>query len=782
MSWQRLQRVFHLDRFGRRREESLDEEVRFHLETRVERFVRAGMPPDKARAEALRRFGDPDVVAERCRRIDQKGRRRRALAELLHDASQDVQSALRGLIRTRGFTFVAVLSLAVGIGVNTAVFTGIHAVWLAPVPGTTGPDRVTDVVTVDGGHDRFWWAYPDYATVRDAETPIEALAAWAERDATLGAGDGGQRVRVAYTTANYFRVLGALPTLGRSFLDSEDAGVGQHPVAVVSHDLWQDRLGGDPDIIGRSITVNRAPYTVVGVAPEEFRGARPTLWSTGLWVPLTQHPYLAGERDYLRDRSAFWVQVLGRLRPGATLAAANTAVQTVFGRMAEEFPETNQDRSARANSFGRFPAQNRIWDMLAVGMLAGLLVLVLMIICGNLAGMVLARSASREQELAVRLALGSSRTRLVRHLMVEALLLAIAGGGIGTLVAVVGMGTISPATLGIVAPGVDFEINGAIIAASLALTFAAALAFGLLPAIRFSRPELVSSLKDSAGVGGRRVGRIQRFAASAQTGLALLSLVIGSLFLRSLTIMTEGDLGFEPDGMAIADFQTGAMSSALLDLSEEGYPTLEDGAGALLERLSEAIGALPGVASVAFADGVPLDRRGAFASASRVDQFDDEGGRVTVEFTRATEGYFAAIGTPIVQGRGFESTDDAASQPVAVITESLAELLWPGEAALGRQFSWPVTREERRAVTVIGVVGNVASSRATEDRPHVFIPLRQEYYPRLMMVVRAGTEASALAESIRSAMRAVDPGLPMPRLITAESVVARSTQGQRGLG
>ncbi|MCK5650728.1 MAG: ABC transporter permease, partial [Gemmatimonadetes bacterium] len=415
----------------------------------------------------------------------------------------------------------------------------------------------------------------------------------------------GQRVRVAYATANYFRVLGALPTLGRGFLDSEDSGPGQHPVAVVSHDLWQDRLGGDPDIVGRTITLNRAPYTVVGVAPEEFRGARPTLGSTGLWVPLTQHPYLAGERDYLRDRGAFWVQVLGRLRPGATLAEANTAVQTVFGRMAEEFPETNQDRSARAASFGRFPAQNRMWDMLAAGVLAGLLALVLMIICGNLAGMALARSASREQEIAVRMALGSSRTRLVRHLMVEALLLAMAGGGIGTLLAAVGMGAVSPATFGIVAPGVAFELNGAVVAASLALTFAAALAVGLLPAIRFSRPELVSSLKDSAGPGGRRVGRIQRFTASAQTGMALLSLVIGSLFLRSLTIMAEGDLGFEPEGMVVTDFRTGALSSALLDLSEEGYPTLEEGAGALLERLSEAIGALPGVASVAFADGVP---------------------------------------------------------------------------------------------------------------------------------------------------------------------------------
>jgi len=721
-------------------------------------------------------------VAERCRRIDERGAKRRALTELFSDALRDVRFAFRSLLKARSYTAVTVFSLAAGIGVNSALFSAIHAVWVAPVPGVTGQDRIVDPVVVDGGADYWGWSYPDFAAVQESDTPFESLAAWIEEDVTIGAEEGAERVHAAFASAGYFQVMGALPTRGRSFLPSEESGPGQHPVVVVSHDLWQSRFGGQADILGRVVTLNRVPYTIVGVAPPAFRGARVTLSSVDLWMPLVQHPRMEGEGSLVTDRERFTVQVLGRLRPGATRPEAQAALQTAFSRLRAEYPETNENRTVRADAYGRFPAQNRIWDMIAVAGLWGVLAVLLLIICGNLAGMALARSAAKEQEIGVRLALGSSRLRLVRHLMVEAVLLALAGGCVGTVLAMLGMASFSPPDLGITAPGVTFEPSGWVLAMSFALALAAALVFGLFPAIRFSRPELVSFLKDDTGGGGRRVGRIQRIAASAQTGAALSLLVVGVLFLRSLNRTNDSTLGFQPDGMVVTDFRVGSFSSLLLDFSEEGYPTLEEGGGALLDQLTETLGALPGVTTAALGDGIPLDRIGNYGRVAPLNRPDEAESRVVVEFTRVTEDYFQAIGASVLQGRGFRRNDDDASEPVAVITRPLAEHLWPGQSALGQQLLWPAGSEEAAPRTVVGVVGRVASSRASEDWPHVFIPLRQSYSSSLMIVLRMATEAPNLADPFRDAFRSVDPGLPIPRLLPGESIVSRATRDQRATG
>lgn len=776
------EREFNLDRFGRRLEESVDDELRFHLETRTEELVGRGRTREEARAEALRQFGNPERVAERCHRIDAGGARRRATADLFSNALGDVRFALRSLRRGWGYAVVTLLSLAVGIGVNSALFSAIHAVWVAPVPGVTGSDRIVDPVIVQRGGDEWAWSFPDFADVQDSDLPFEALTAWSEADVTLGMEEGAERVHLAYASTDYFRVLGATPSLGRGFLPSEDMGPGQHPVVVVGHEFWQNRLGGRADVLGQTLDLNRIPYTVVGVAPEGFRGARVTLWSVDLWVPLVQHPGMVGEDGFVRDRQRLSVQVLGRLLPGTSRSEAQAGLQTVFARLAADYPESNEHRTVRVAAFSRFPAQNRIWDFIAMAGIWGLMVILLLIICGNLAGMTLARSASREQEIGVRLALGSSRLRLVRHLMVEALLLALAGGAVGTSVAMVGMAAVSPTDLGITAPGVTFQPGGWVLAMSFGLALLAALVFGLFPALRFSRPELVSALKDDSGGGGRRVGRIQRFAASAQAGAALTLLVVGALFLRSLDRTDEGNLGFQPQGMIVTDFRAGGYSLPQLDLSEEGYPTLEEGGSTLLDRLEESIGSIPGVSAVAVADGVPLDRVGNFGRVAAADQRDEVEGRVVVDFTRVTEGFFAAIGTPILQGRGIRSTDDALGEPVAVITAPLAELLWPGQSPLGRQILWPAGSEGASTRTVIGVVGKVASSRASDDRPHLFLPLRQSYDPRVMIVARSSGDPSNLAGPLGEVLRSVDSGFPMPRLLPGESIVAQATQDQRASG
>ncbi len=697
-----------------------------------------------------------------------RGAGRSFVSRWFGDLGQDFHFALRRLARSRSFTLVAVLSLALGIGINTALFTYVYAMLLEPVPGVDGADGVVELLLTRRGQEQQEWAYPDFQDLREAQTPIEALAGWKPRDGSLTTADGSERVRVMYVSADYFRVLGVVPKRGRDFLPSEDVGSGEHPVAVLSYDLWRNRLGGEPEIIGGTISLNRTPYTVVGVAPEAFKGHQPISRNTDLWVPLVQHPFLAGPRTTERDRAAQWLLTLGRLRDDATVSQTNAALQTVFARFAQEYPETNQDRGARAYRFGPIPAYGRAGSVMFTAGLIALTGLVLLIICGNVAGMVLARSVTREREIAVRMALGSGRGRLVRHLMVEALVLALLGGGLGVLLAFWGTSAASSASIAIDIPNVSLRPNGMILVFSLALMFVTTLAIGLLPAIRFSRPELVSSLKDDAGGGGRRVGRIHRYAASAQTGLALFLLAISGLFLRALLEMDRKDLGFEPHNLLVTN----------LDLSTEGYETLEE-AGGFLDRVSESVGSLPGLASVSLADGIPLDQVGNFTRASRADQLDETGGRVLVEFTRAGEGYFQTIGTPILRGRGFEPSDDATSERVVIITQALAERMWPGQDALGRRLRFSVARDTAQEFTVVGIVPNVASSRATENWPHVFVALRQQFRPRVMIVARGSADASTLVRPIQSAILDADPTLPIPQVVTSESLVARGTQGQR---
>jgi len=696
----------------------------------------------------------------------------------LRDLAQELRGALRRLARSRAFTLIAVLSLAVGIGVNTALFTVVHATWLEPVPRVGEADRIVEVLTTRRGSDIQLWAYRDFQDVRDAETPIEALAGLKPRDGSLTTDDGTEGVRVMYVSANYFEVIGVVPSRGRPFLPSEDVRPGGHPVAVVSHAMWQNRLGGRQDIVGLTITLNRDPYAVVGVAPEAFRGHR-TYTSTDLWVPITQHPFMAGPNSLERDRGPLWLEVLGRLRADATLDEANAALQTVFAWLAREYPESNEDRGARAVAFGPVPAYGRAESMMATGALVGLAGLVLLIICGNVAGMVLARSATREREIAVRMALGSGRGRLVRHLMAEALLLALIGGGVGILLAFWATGTLSPAYFSDV-PDLSLGPNLTILTFSLLLTLGTTLVFGLFPALRFSQPDMVSSLKDDTGGGGRRVGRIHRVATSAQAGVALSLIVTCSLFVRALGVMERRDLGFEPHNLMLTR----------LDLSQQGYSTPEAGE-AVLNRMKESVASLPGVTSVTVADGIPLDLVGNFTSVSRADRSDETGGRTTVEFTLVGDAYFETIGTPILRGRGIERTDEPASEPVVVITQALAERLWPGEEAVGRQLRFSarfhqlfthrdvLSGDSARAHTVVGVVGHVASSRATEDWPHVFVSLRQNYRPQVMLVVKATASAAALARPVQSAILAAQPTLPFPSIVSSESLLGRSTEAQR---
>lgn len=679
----------------------------------------------------------------------------------------DIRFAVRSLARTRGFTLVALLSLAVGVGANTALFSVIHATFFRPVPGVNDPEHVVELLLTTRNGAMAEWTYPDLQDVQAADTPLQTVAGWKILEGNLTREDSGQRVRVMYASSGYFPVLGVTPALGRSFLPSEDLEPGGNPVAIISHQLWQSTLGGRTDVLGQVITLNRTPYTVVGVAPEAFKHHR-IEGGIDLWAPLTQHPNVAGRESFANDRKMSWVEVIGRLRPGATLGETNAALGAVFARLAMQYPATNEHRRAFAASFGPFPATNRTTDTIAMGSVLAFGGFVLLIICANLAGMLLARGATRGREVAIRAALGASRTRLVRGLLVDALVLAIGGGALGVAVA---WRVTSLAVFGglVGSSGLDLSPGLAVLVFSSVLVLGTALAVGLVPALRLSRFEVVGSLRDEVGTSSRRASRFHRVAVSAQVGVALLFLVVSGVFVAVLSQLDRRDLGFDPHNLLVV----------FLDLSTQGYENPVAGL-AFLDRARDSAAAVPGVASVAVADGLPIDLVGNFARVSRADRPEEQTSKVQTEFTRVGAGFLATIGAPILRGRGIEPSDTATSERVVVITRDLAARLWPGEEPVGRQLRMGLHSEVAVSHTVVGVTAEVASSRPTESWPQVFVPLAQHFdRPRLMLLVRGRSDAATLTHSIHAAVLAVDPRFVLPTAVTSMALLDRSLEPQR---
>jgi putative ABC transport system permease protein len=683
----------------------------------------------------------------------------------------DVRLAVRGLARTRGFTLAALASLALGIGANTALFSVVHATFLRPVPGVSDPERVVELLVTTRVGVRPEWSYPDLADVEAGDMPLDAVAGWKIRECTYAVGEAGQRVRVMYAAPAYFPVLGVRMALGRAFLRSEDVGPGQHPVVILSHRFWKTTLGGRADIVGQSITLNRQAYTVVGVAPEAFRHHRAAEPPIDLWAPLVQYPDFSGARGWSSDRGVAWVEALGRLRPGATVSQVTAALGTVSARLSRQYPDTNRDRGARAAAFGPFPATSRMEDTIGMASLLAFGGLVLLIICANLAGMMLARGAVQEREVAVRLALGAGRARLARRFLVDALVLAAGGGVLGTVAA---RWCTSLAAFGafVGLPDVDLTPGTAVLGASFLLVLGTALAVGLLPALRLTRANAIVSLKDDAGAGSRRAGRFHRVAVSAQVAVAVLFMAVGGVFVRALTQLDRRDLGFDPERLLVVS----------MDLSTQGY---EDpvAIAAFADRVREGASAVPGVVAAAVADGLPIDLVGNFTDASRADRPEDEASKVQVEFTRAGAGFFPTIGTPVLRGRGIDNTDTAAAEKVVVISRGLAERLWPGEDPLGRQLRLQVGARKDATPsphTVVGVTAEVASSRPAENWPQVFVALAQHSdRPRLLLLIKARADAASLARSIQAVILSADPRLVFPSAVTSRALIARSLEMQR---
>ena len=689
---------------------------------------------------------------------------------MLESWRQDARYALRGLGRSPLFTLTAVLSLAVGVGATTAIFTLTNALLLKPPPGVGAPERLVDVGRTQDGQGFDTFSYPNFLDLRAQTRTLDGFAAvrLEPRAYALGTADGGVAVKGTAVSANYFDVLRARPALGRFFAPDEDREVGGAAVVVLGHRFWRERLGGDRGVIGRTLRLNGTPFTVVGVAGEGFHGT--AVLAPELWVPLTASALLDISRGTFESRESVWLSGIARLGPGVTLEAAQADLGAAASRLEHAYPRENEGKGMRVLPSGAFPGEMRTTVQRFMGLLFAVAALVLLIASTNVAGMLLARAAGRRREVAVRLAVGASRGRLVRQLVTESVLLFLVAGAAGVAVARV-MTTLLLALLPPLpfAVALDTSLDWRVLGFALALSLGTGLLAGLVPAVQSTRPAVVPALKGDDRTEGWRRLRLRSGLVVKQLAFSLLLLVGAGLFLRALVQARTIDPGFEARGVELAS----------LDL---GLANLEAAEGRrFADELVARAAALPGVTAAALAADLPLDGGNFGLGPIAVDGRepppapDGRPGFWAADWNVVTPGYHALLRIPIVDGRDFTAADREGAPEVAIINETLAAQLWPGQRAVGRTF-----RNEERILTVVGVSRD-AKYRSLGAPPHgfVYVPLAQRYFGRTTLLTRLAEDAPSATQPVRRLVAELNRDLPVVDQQTLAEYAAMALFPQR---
>lgn len=586
------------------------------------------------------------------------------------------------------------------------------------------------------------WSYPDYLDVRDAARQM-TVSGWSRGEGLFQPADGlPVPVSTMYASSNYFSTIGVTLPLGGGFTPVDDASRAEAE-AVISHRAWQVRFGSDPDILGRTITVNRTEYTVVGVAPAGFRGHVAGLNEVyyQLWLPLSHHPRLAGADSARLQRDANWVRMVARLDSGTTVPQADAIVQSAMATLASRYPSTNQDKTGAVEPYSAPGARMRAQVGKGRVMILGLSAIVLLVVGLNLSGMMLVRSAIRERDLAIRSAVGASRWRLMRHHLAEALVVALLGGALASSVVFGGPVAVAWA-FDMWGPAMElFRPDLAIALQCVALCFVTSLVLGLLPAIRFSRTSVIGAIRSDSSGSGRRVGRLQRFTAAAQAGLAVPFLVICGVQFDQARVAMITDVGFTPQGLYAAELNLSAIT------------TSEEERRLFLQAAQDTLSQAPGVTSASVADGLPLDFIYRNARVAR----EGDGTFITAHTTRVHPGYLDTLGTRLLAGRMIDASDRADTDAVVVLSEPLARALFPAGDPIGQRISFAAAGEEHQARTVVGITADLVSTQMGNPRPQLFLALEQAPASSVVLVAR-GTPSDpsmraafdhAIAEALR---------------------------------
>jgi predicted permease len=753
-TWRRFAFVWRQSRFLG----DLSEEMRAHLDEQIEELVASGMPAEEARLEAQRGFGNALLLRDESR--DVWG------FQWLETLLQDLRYGGRQLRRNPGFTAVAVVALALGIGANTAIFSVVNAVVLRPLP-IHQPGRVVVV------HDQFTRlglpsigvSVPDFADLSRRTDIFESTAVLSDRSFSLTGSGQPERLAAFLVNSAFFPLMGVKPLLGRWFFPSEDKPGASH-VAIINEGLWRGAFGSDPKLIGKSITLDGENYTVVGIMPSSFQ--LPNM-APDLWAPLALTP---AQLDPTKERGHQWLYMLARLRPTVTLAQAQTAMDSMARRFMREYPDN-------------FPAHIG-YGIKVVPLLADLIgntgkflfVLlaavgfVLLIACANVANLTLARASTRSREMAVRVALGAGRVRIVRQLLTESVLLALIGGALGLLLALWGVDllrTIGPKNV----PRLNkADIDGTVLAFTAAIAVITGVLFGLAPGFEAFQSNLHETLKEGGRSGSAGVARerVRSLLVIGEFALTLVLLTGGVLMVESFVHLLEVNPGFDPQNVLTMQ----------ITLSDAQYSKPSQIAGfydALLERVSH----LPGVKAAGAVDVLP------FSDFGNSGGFHIEGEPVRsgallphADVRRVMPGYFRTLRIPLRRGRAFTEPDAASSPNVAIIDDVLAKQYWPEQNPIGHRVAMASDSRSPQWYTVVGIVGNVRNRGFSAPRKGVlYFPLAQMPKLHMSLVIRTASNPEGIASAVRKVAASIDRQQPVYGVETMEQYVSESVSNQR---
>lgn len=678
---------------------------------------------------------------------------------------QDLRYAVRILGKNPGFALIAVLTLALGIGANTTIFTWVDGFLLNGFPGIPDANRLM-IFSTDFRGNNTSLSYPDFEDYRARADKMEVVGMDMEA-MSLKVGVEAERIWGKMVTGNYFDALGVHPSLGRGFLPEEWKTRGTHAVVVISHALWQRRFAGDRNVIGRTISLNNSPFTIIGVTPEDFHGTYIGL-SFDAYVPMQMfEKFTPSGTTRLDQRGNHWMDGLAKLKPGVSASEAQAQLNVISKQLSDAYPDTNEDMVGTLYPLWRSPYGATFVMGPVLLILSGVVGLVLLIACANVANLLLARATSRRKEIAIRISLGASRGQLVRQLLVESLLLSMLGGGFGVLFAYW-----SWDLLFAFMPSIDLPIalggsgmNWQTLGYTFALALLTGLIFGLAPALEASRPNVVGTLKDeTGGIAGGGKGRLRNSLVVAQVSLSLILLVSAGLLLRSLFNASSIRTGFTAQGVWLGS----------LDLFPNGYTP--DTGREFQKQLLERVSALPGVEAASLARRVPLGFGGSSTTTLHVEGYEpakDE--RVFASYDHISSNYFQTMGIEMFRGRDFAAQDTRGAQTVLIINEAMANRYWKDREALGGR-----VRLGDQWLTVAGVV-RTHKYRALNEapRPFMYFALDQFYRPDVTLHVKASGDPAALTNSIRTVFRGLDANLPLYNITTLDNHIGAATFTQR---
>jgi len=665
---------------------------------------------------------------------------------------KEISYAVRSLLQRPGFTLVAVLTLALGIGANTAIFSLVNTVLLRSIP-VERPSEVFAMNMRRNGNDLSALSYPNYLEFRDRNEVLSGLLIYRFVPLSLSRSGANERIWAYEVSGNYFDVLGVKPIVGRTFLPEEDKTRLTHPVVVLSYTGWQRRFGGDTGIVGKDILLNNHQFRVVGVAPESFKGTE-QVYEPELWMPVSMLAWAEPGSNTLDERADNNFFAVARVKPGVTASQAEASLNLLAQQLAKEYPDTNEGQSIRLGPGGFIIPELRNAVVSFTWILMAAVALVLLVTCTNLAGLLLARATDRRREIAIRLAMGASRIRLIRQLLTESLLLSIVGGGAGLLLAI----WIVKALLAFKPPidfplTIDLGLDWRVLLFSLGVSLLAGAIFGLAPALQSTRPNLLNALKDTSAQGGGGRTRLRSVLVVAQIAISLVVLIAAGLVVRTLQQLQTMNPGFDPQNALTMSF----------DLSLQGYD--EARGQQFYHQLAERVRALPGVKSAAVSSYIPLslnyNSRNIYVEGEPVER----GGNSPTAMNAAVgPRYFETMATPIVSGREFTDQDIEKSEEVVIVNETFVRRLMPAvkspAEAIGKRVSWGHEKGPFKRIVGVARDGKYFNI-AEEPRTFIWAPLTQDYISMGAIMVRTTGNPESMFAAVRGEVQALDPNLPL---------------------